>query len=121
LATRKLPAKEIENKINEAIIEYSLEKIRDEKICNLSIEEKYVLSFIRLSFRQLDLLIVDNIFDKLSDVYVEIIMDLIKKLKEKETTLILATTNEKIANMICKRKIYFKHGSIVTPEEFLAQ
>lgn len=121
LSTRKLPPNEIENKINEAIIEYSLEKIRDEKICNLSIEEKYVLSLIRLSFRELDLLVVDNIFDKLSDIYIEIIIDLIKRLKGKDTTLILATTNEKIANMLCKRKIYFKHGSIVTLEEFLAQ
>ena len=118
LSARKLPANEIENKINEAIIEYSLEKIRDEKICNLTVEEKYVLSLIRLSFRELDLLVVDNIFDKLSDVYVEIIVDLIKKLKTKDTTLILATKNEKIANMLCKRKIYFKYGSIVTYEEF---
>ena len=121
LSARKLRPQEIESKINEAIIEYSLEKIRDEKICNLTIEEKYVLSFIRLSFRALDLLVVDNIFDKLSNVYVEIIADLIKKLKGKDTTLILATTNEKIANMLCKRKIYFKNGSVVTQEEFLAQ
>ena len=121
LQARKLRPSEIESKINEAIIEFSLEKIRDEKICNLSIEEKYVLSLIRLSFRELDLLMVDNIFDKLSDVYVEIIVDLIKRLKGKETTLILATTNEKIANMLCKRKIYFKNGSIVSADEFSAQ
>lgn len=120
LSTRKLRPDEIENKINEAIIEYSLEKIRDEKICNLTVEEKYILSLIRLTFRELDLLIVDNIFDKISDVYIEIIVDLIKRLKGKDTTLILATTNEKIANMLCKRKIYFKNGSIVTQEEFLA-
>ena len=120
LSTRKLRPDEIESKINEAIIEYSLEKIRDEKICNLSIEEKYILSLIRLSFRELDLLIVDNIFDKISDVYIEIITDLIKRLKGKETTLILATTKEKIANMLCKRKIYFKNGSVVSAEEFSA-
>ena len=101
-------------KINDAIIEYSLEKIRDEKICNLSIEEKYILSLIRLTFRKLDLLIIDNIFDKLSDVYLEIIADIVKKIKEKDTTLLLATTNEKIANMFCKRKVYFKDGSIVS-------
>lgn len=118
LSLKKLPVEEIEAKINDAIIEYSLEKIRDEKICNLSLEEKYILSLIRLSFRKLDLLIVDNIFDKLNDVYLEIITDLIKKLKDKDTTLILATTNEKIANTFCKRKVYFKNGSVVTAEEF---
>ena len=121
LSSRKMRPEEIESKINEAIIEYSLEKIRDEKICNLSLEEKYILSLIRLTFRKLDLLIVDNIFDGLNDVYLEIITDLIKKLKEKDTTLILATTNEKIANTFCKRKVYFKNGSIVSAEEFLNQ
>lgn len=121
LKARKLRPDVIESKINEAIIEYSLEKIRDEKICNLSVEEKYILSLIRLTFRDLDLLLVDNIFDNLSEIYIEIVVDLIKKLSTKDTALILATTNEKIANMICKRKIYFKNGSIVTPEEFSDQ
>ena len=118
LSTRKLRPEEIENKINEAIIEFSLEKIRDEKVCDLSIEEKYVLSFIRLTFRDLDVLVVDNIFDKLSDVYVEIISGLVSRLKKKDTILILATTNEKIASTFCKRKVYFKNGSVVLPSEF---
>lgn len=121
LSTRKLPPQEIEAKINDAIIEYSLEKIRDEKICNLSLNEKFILSFIRLTFRELDLLIIDNIFDKMGDVYIEIIQDLIKKLRGKDTTLILATTQEKIANLFCKRKVYFKNGVIVTPEEFMEE
>ena len=118
LSERKMRPEDIEAKINDAVIEYSLEKIRDEKICNLSLEEKYILSLIRLTFRELDLLIVDNIFDNLSDIYVEIIADLIKSLNGKDTTLLLATTNEKIANMFCKRKIYFKNGSVVSAEEF---
>ena len=121
LSIRKLPPQEIENKINNAIIEYSLEKIRDEKICNLSLNEKYILSLIKLTFRDLDLLIIDNIFDKMSDVYIEIVQDMIKNLRKKDTTLILATTDEKIANTFCKRKIYFKNGVIVTPEEFVAE
>ena len=118
LSERKMRPEDIEAKINNAVIEYSLEKIRDEKVCNLSLEEKYILSLIRLTFRELDLLIVDNIFDNLSDIYVEIIADLIKSLNGKDTTLLLATTNEKIANMFCKRKIYFKNGSVVSAEEF---
>jgi len=117
LEARKLRPEEIESKINDAIIEYSLEKIRDEKVCNLTLEEKYVLSFIRLTFRDIDVLVIDNIFDKLSDVYVEIITEVIKKIKTKENTLILATTNEKIASLFCKKKVYFKNGSIVNGNE----
>ncbi len=118
LRERGFSEKEIESKINEAIMEYSLEKIRDEKVANLSLEEKYVLSFIRLTFRSIDLLIVDNIFDNLDKIYLEIIMDLIKKLKEKETILIVASTVEKLASSICKRKVYFKNGSMVSAEDF---
>ena len=104
---------EIENKINDVIIEYSLEKIKDTKIKDLSLEEKYILSLIRLSFRELDLLLVDNIFDKLSEPTLEVALSLIKSLATKKTTLIVATTKESIAEKLCKRKIYFKHGSIV--------
>lgn len=104
---------EIENKINDVIIEYSLEKIKDTKLKDLTIEEKYVLSLIRLTFRELEFLMVDNIFDNLTQTTLEVVISLIKILATKKTTLIVATTKEEIANKLCKRKIYFKHGSIV--------
>ena len=104
---------EIESKINDVIIEYSLEKIKDTKIKDLTLEEKYILSLIRLTFRELDLLMVDNIFDKLGEASMEVAINLIKTLATKKTTLIVATTKEGIADKLCKRKIYFKHGSIV--------
>ncbi len=104
---------DIEKMINNAIIDFSLEKIRDEKVKNIRIEDKYILSLIRLSFRKLDLLLVDNIFDEISDVYIDAILSMIKKLKTSDTTLILACTRPEIAEKICKRKIYFEHGKIV--------
>ena len=106
--------KEIESKINSTIIEYSLEKIKDTKLKDLTLEEKYILSLIRLTLRgELELLIIDNIFDKISLPTKEVAFNLIKELKKKKTTLIVATTKEEIANSLCKRKIYFKDGSIV--------
>ncbi|MBO5021915.1 MAG: ATP-binding cassette domain-containing protein [Clostridia bacterium] len=108
-----LTSTEIENKINDVIIEYSLEKIKDTKIKDLTLEEKYVLSLIRLTFRELDLLLVDNIFDGLSEATQEVVLSLIKTLATKKTTLIVATSKEEIADKLCKRKIYFKYGSIV--------
>ena len=109
-----LTDKEIEAKINNTIIEYSLEKIKDTKIKDLTLEEKYVLSRIRLTMRgDLELLMIDNIFDKLSEPTKEVVFNLIKQLKKKKTTLIVATTKEEIADALCKRKIYFKYGSVV--------
>ena len=104
---------EAEKLINNAIIEYSLEKIRDEKVKNIRKEDKYILSLIRLTFRPLDLLLIDNIFDDISDVYVEAIIDLIKHLKTPETTLIVACTNPTYAEKICKRKIFLENGEVV--------
>ena len=102
-----------EKMINNAIIDFSLERIRDEKVKNIRKEDKYILSLIRLTFRPLDLLLVDNIFDEISDIYIDAILSLIKKLKGPDTTLILACTRPEIAEKICKRKNYFEHGKIV--------
>ena len=102
-----------EKMINNAIIDFSLERIRDEKVKNIRKEDKYILSLIILTFRPLDLLLVDNIFDEISDIYIDAILSLIKKLKGPDTTLILACTRPEIAEKICKRKIYFEHGKIV--------
>ena len=108
-----LTESEIENKINNIIIEFAIEKIKDTKVKELSLEEKYVLSLIRLSLRELDLLMVDNLFDKLSDATMDVVCDLIKKLKTKKTTLIVATTKPEIAQKFAKKMIYFKNGSVV--------
>lgn len=104
---------EAEKMINNAIIEYSIEKLRDVKVKNIRKEDKYILSLIRLSFRSIDLLLVDNIFDEISDVYIEAILSLIKRLKKSDTTLILACTRPELADKICKRKVFFENGSIV--------
>ncbi len=121
LAERKVPQMDIESKINAAVIDFSLEKIKDEKICNLSNEEKYILSLIRLSFRHLDFLMIDNIFENLTEFYIEVIEEILEKIVSPTTTLIVATTDEKIADRFCKRKIYFKNGSLVSAQDYLAE
>ncbi len=113
LAKKGYKPAEAEKMINNAIIDYSIEKLRDEKVKNIRIEDKYILSLIRLSFRKVDLLLVDNIFDDISDVYVDAIISMIKKLKESNTTLIVACTRPEIAEKMCKRKIFFEAGKVV--------
>lgn len=113
LAKKGYKPAEAEKMINNAIIDYSIEKIRDEKVRNIRIEDKYILSLIRLSFRKIDLLLVDNIFDDISDVYVDAIISMIKKLKDSNTTLVVACTRPEVAEKMCKRKIYFEAGKVV--------
>ena len=66
LKSRKINKSQREEKINKLLIEYNLEKFRDEKVKNLSLFEKYILSIARLSLREIELVLIDNIFEKLS-------------------------------------------------------
>lgn len=113
LKSRKINKSQREEKINKLLIEYNLEKFRDEKVKNLSLFQKYILSIARLSLREIELVLIDNIFEKLSQEEYEKICELIKKqfLQNKVTTVI-ATTSPSVAKDLTKRTIKFKLGSI---------
>lgn len=114
LKSRKINKSQREEKINKLLIEYNLEKYRDEKVKNLSIFEKYILSIARLSLREIEIVLIDNIFENLSEEEYEKICELIKKqfLQNKVTTVV-ATTSSSIAKDLTKRTIKFKLGSIM--------
>ncbi len=113
LKTRKYSNSEIEEKINELLINYNMEKLRDEKVCNLTLFEQYVLSIARLSFRKLDIILIDNIFEKLQPEQLEIIESMIvKEYVQNKVTTLVATTSEDIAKILTKRTIRFNLGSI---------
>ena len=113
LKTRKVSKAESEEKINKLLIDFNLEKFRDEKVKNLTLFDKYVLSIARLSLRNLELVLIDNIFEKLTQGQYERISELIKKqfLSNKVTTVV-ATSSLDVAKDLTKRIIKFKLGSI---------
>ena len=114
LKYQKLNEAELENKINEALINFNIETLKDTKIKDLTLFEKYLISIVRLSFRNLDLLMIDNIFDNLTDEENEKIISIIKdKFYDKKLTLLVATTSQKIAEQLSTRIIHFSNGSIV--------
>ncbi|MDD4110789.1 MAG: ATP-binding cassette domain-containing protein [Clostridia bacterium] len=113
LKVRETKRSEIEDKINKLLIEYNLEKLKDEKVSKLSLFDKYLLSIARLSFRSVEIVLIDNIFEKLSKEELERIKELIKKeFLEKKVTTIIATTSQLICKDLTKRTIKFKLGSI---------
>lgn len=113
LKQRKIGNSEREEKINKLLIDFNLEKLRDEKVKNLSLFEKYILSIARLSLRELEIVLIDNIFENLSEEEYEKICELVKKqFLGKKVTTIVATTSQKIAKDLTKRTIKFKLGSI---------
>ncbi len=113
LKVRKVPKQEQENIINKILIDFKIEKLKDVLVKDLSMYERYYVSLARLSFRKLELLLVDNIFEELTDKECKTLISLVKKhfLKENPTVL-YATSNEKLAESISTRIIKLKDGQI---------
>lgn len=113
LKHKKFSAGEIENKINKALIDYNIETLKDEKIINLSLYEKYLVSIARLSLRELEVVLIDDIFEKLNEEEISKIKELIQNdFINKNVTTIFATTDEKLANELAKKVVKFNNGSI---------
>lgn len=114
LEERGLPKTEIEEKINQALINFNIEKYKDIKVKDLDLYEKYLISFVRLSLRNLQYLLVDNIFNMLSEDEGIALLKLIEDvfLSKKVTTIIVADDFKKV-QPICTRCINFDRGSIV--------
>lgn len=114
LTERGFDKTETENKINQALIDYKIEKYKDIKVQDLDLYEKYLLSFVRLSLRKLDILLVDNIFEKLSEeegkAFAKLISDVFVN---KDTTIIIVCDKYELIKDICPRQICFVSGSIV--------
>lgn len=114
LEERNLNKNEVEEKINYALINFNIEKYKDIKIKDLDMYEKYLICFIRLSLRNLQFLLVDNIFNKITEEEGAALLNLIEDvfLSKKTTTIIVSDSFKKV-NSICSRAINFESGSIV--------
>ena len=117
LKVRKVNTAEHETLINNVLIDLNIEGLRDQKIYKLSLYEKYLVSIARLLLRKLDVVLIDNIFEELSEQENKKILALIKKYFAK-TTLLVATSGEDIAKSLCKRAIKLDHGSVVGEEHY---
>ena len=117
LKVRKFDKSQIEDAINKVVIDYRLEDIINEKIYKLSLFQKYLVSVARLSFRKLDVVLIDNIFEELSEQENKELLKLFKKcFNSKETTLLLATSNEEIARSLSTRVVGLEYG-VITKDE----
>lgn len=113
LKERKYSEKDRVILLDKLIIDFKLEKLKDLKIEELSLFEKYKISIIRFSLREIELALIDNIFDKLTEEENVEIINLIKEVLYKEkTTVIVATTKNEIVESLNARVIKFNLGSI---------
>lgn len=117
LKFRKMDKEKYQEFVSNALKNYGLEKYKDVQVKKLSLYEKYKLSFARLSLRKLDLLLIDNIFDNFCELHEDqkedILNVIINFYKEKDLTMLLATSNIDFSHKFSDRQIFFKSGSIV--------
>ena len=96
------------------LIDFNIERFRNQKANELSLYEKYIISILRLSLRPLDIVLIDNIFENLTQEESNEILMLIKKLFiDKKVTTLVATSSATLLKGVCKRAIHFNNGSIV--------
>ena len=123
LKQRKVGKEQAEQKIGEVLKQFGIENLKCVNFEKLSLYEKYVVSFARLALREVSLLLVDNIFEKLSEKEIEDIIKLMEThfLQNKDLTSVVATSSSLIAKRVGERNIYFKFGSIVNtkPEDVM--
>lgn len=114
LVERKINKNEIESRINQLLIDFKIEKYKNIKIQDLDLYEKYLISFVRLLLRPINILLVDNIFSKLNSEEANAFVTLIKDyfVSKNVTTIIVSDKFENVKD-ICTREIHFVSGSIV--------
>ncbi len=114
LKVRKMPKQEHENIINKLLIDYKIEKLKDIKVKDLSMYDRYYVSLARLSVRKIELLLIDNIFEELDEKETRALMSVIKKDYVKNgITIVYATSDEKVAESISTKVVKLSDGVIV--------
>ncbi len=118
LEVRGIDKSTIEEKINEAIIDFKLESIKDVPIYKLTNFEKYLVSIARLSLRKLEICLIDNIFEELNEEEVKELVRLFKKyFINKSTLVVLATSSQELAKSLATKIAYLKYGVVEKIEE----
>ncbi len=105
-------------KVNNALVEYGLDYIKNKKVKELNYLEKLKLSIARLSLRNIDIFLIDDIFEKLSTLEKDKIIKNIKSLiKVNDASAIIMTDDEKVADAFGYPRKYLVYGSLQDEKE----
>lgn len=103
----------ISAKTNNALLEYGLDYIKNKKVKELSYYDRIKLAVARLSTRNIDLFLIDDIFYKLSSMERDKSVKAIKTLiKSEGAGAIIMTDSEEVAKGFGYSKKYLEYGSL---------
>ncbi len=104
-------------KVNNALVGYGLDFIKNKKCRELSIYERIRVAIARLSVRNLDVLFVDDIFTRLSEDEKKRVVKMLKELiKMNNATAIIMVESEDIAKAFGYNKKYLNYGTLTEEE-----
>lgn len=105
-------------KVNNALVGYGLDYIKNKKVKELSFLDRLKLAFARLSVRNIDIFLIDDIFTKISKLERPKIIKIIKDLiKTNNATALIMTEEEEIAETFGYDKKYMVYGSLQDTKE----
>lgn len=100
-------------KVSNALVEYGLEYIRKKKVKELSYYDRLKLALARLSTRNIDVLLIDDVFSNLSSMEKDKLIKQIKAIVKTQgcATLIMVDSDD-IASKLGYNKKYLVYGSL---------
>jgi len=100
-------------KVQNALVEYGLEYIKKKKVKELNYFDKIKLALARLSTRNIEILLIDDVFVKLSTMERDKLIKFIKSMvKNQGCTVLLMTESEDVADKFGYKKKYLIYGSL---------
>ena len=114
LKIRKYPKDERVQIINKTLNDFALSTVANEKVKNISLYQKRLLQFAKLSIRQrIDVLLVDDILAGLNDAEYKTIKEICKTfMNKKGTTTFFACSDEALAKELCDKIVFLKLGAV---------
>lgn len=110
--------KMISIKTQNALNEYGLDYIKNKKIKELSYFDRIKLAIARLSTRNIDIVLIDDIFAKLSSMEKDKAIKMVKNLiKSQSSAAIIMVDSDEIANKFGYNKKYLIYGSLSDKNE----
>ena len=103
----------VSSRVSNALVEYGLEYIRKKKVKELSYYDRLKLALARLSTRNLDVLLIDDVFSSLSSMEKDKLIKQIKSIVKTQgcATLIMVNSDE-VASKFGYNKKYLVYGSL---------
>ncbi|MFA6860412.1 MAG: ATP-binding cassette domain-containing protein [Clostridia bacterium] len=95
------------------LFDMGLVELKNKKISELSYFQKQCLAVARLKFRPMDAILLDGVFDKMTEEEIKLFMDLIDKVKNEKTLIVFTTIDILTAKKYSTRIIKIENGSIL--------